>query len=143
MKKIVFLFLVLLFFDCNSVKNSSKLIPIISTRSRSEVPHINPRFNSGKIKPINYEIVDSIAVRMKNFPTVKFELEAHSDNIEIKNDSTIGKKRLAVIKKLLIQKGIKAENLFTIDYKDEYPIDTNETEVGRAFNRRVEIKIKK
>lgn len=69
-------------------------------------------------------------------------LEAHSDNKELINNPEIGIKRLKTIRKLLIRNGINPERISIVDLKSEYPIDTNETEIGRANNRRVEMKIK-
>jgi len=45
------------------------------------------------------------------------------------------------VKDYLIKNGIAAERLTAKGYADEVPIDTNETESGRANNRRTEFMV--
>lgn len=43
--------------------------------------------------------------------------------------------------KYLVSKGVPQSRVFHTGYGDERPIDSNETEEGRAVNRRVEFLI--
>ena len=45
-------------------------------------------------------------------------------------------------KNYLVSKGVKEEQLKTFYYGESKPIATNDTEVGRQKNRRVEMEIK-
>ncbi|HQN70871.1 MAG TPA: OmpA family protein, partial [Smithella sp.] len=50
-------------------------------------------------------------------------------------------RRANTVKTLLVQRGVAASRIETIGYGETMPVATNNTEVGRQMNRRVEIKI--
>jgi len=48
--------------------------------------------------------------------------------------------RADAVKNYLIRKGIENNRIHSMGFGNEFPVETNQTEEGRAKNRRVEIK---
>jgi outer membrane protein OmpA-like peptidoglycan-associated protein len=73
-----------------------------------------------------------------------FEIQGHTDDHgEDKANKYLSEYRAKEVLKFLIEHGIPEERLSYKGYGHKKPIDTNDTEIGRQNNRRVEIKIKK
>ena len=80
---------------------------------------------------------------MQNNPAVSIEISGHTDNVGNDNDNqTLSENRAQAIYNFLIENGIEADRLSYKGYGETQPIDTNDTEEGRANNRRSEFKIK-
>ena len=80
---------------------------------------------------------------MQNNPAVSIEISGHTDNVGNDNDNqTLSENRAQAIYNFLIENGIEADRLAYKGYGETQPIDTNDTEEGRANNRRSEFKIK-
>ncbi len=74
--------------------------------------------------------------------TLRIEISGHTDN---KGSAELNRKlseeRAKAVVDYLIQKGIDSSRLTYFGYGKDDPIETNETEQGRQFNRRTEFKI--
>ena len=83
--------------------------------------------------------LDKVAARMKEYDTAIFKIEAHISEDEINKElSSLPKKRALIIKNyLLLKHSIESSRLMTLNCDARAPIAPNETEEGRAFNRRV------
>ncbi len=80
---------------------------------------------------------------MQNNPAVIIEISGHTDNVGNDNDNqTLSEHRAQAIYNFLVENGIEADRLSYKGYGETLPIDTNDTEEGRANNRRSEFKIK-
>lgn len=76
-------------------------------------------------------------------PKAKLMLKGHTDSSGSRQGNIIvSKKRMAVIKKYLVSKGINASRIITKAYGESRPATTNRYPGGRQLNRRVEISIK-
>jgi OmpA-OmpF porin, OOP family len=88
--------------------------------------------------------VDSLVVIMKAYPNVAFRLEGHTDNT---GDAAANKKlsldRAIVVKELMIKGGIADARIGADGYGQEKPVAPNDTEEGRAKNRRTELVVEK
>ncbi|MEQ8315301.1 MAG: MotB family protein [Gammaproteobacteria bacterium] len=75
-------------------------------------------------------------------------VEGHTDNVPIATPSIptnwhlSSLRALSVTNALLEQEDLQSDRLQVIGYADSRPVDTNETNAGRARNRRVEIVIR-
>ena len=75
-------------------------------------------------------------------PTVKIELGGHTDNVgSAKSNQVLSNNRARAVYDYLLSQGVVAERLSTKGYGDTKPIADNNTEEGRAENRRTEFKI--
>jgi type IX secretion system PorP/SprF family membrane protein len=73
---------------------------------------------------------------------VKIQLEGHTDGdgTEAYN-MKLSKNRVEAVKKFLVANGVDADRIKTEHYGESKPIASNDTENGKARNRRVEMKI--
>lgn len=97
--------------------------------------------NSDKIKYAGIEL-DSIAQFLKLNKKATIIIEGHTDNTgNATQNLLLSKKRAEAIKQWLIAQKIEAARIQTIGYGDQQPIASNNTEAGRAINRRTSFKI--
>jgi len=96
------------------------------------------------IKTESYPYIDELATVLMAQPTWRLDIAGHTDNSgSDKTNMALSKARAEAVKSFLVQKGI-AENRINIYYFGESkPIASNDTEEGRAKNRRVEFRIVK
>lgn len=72
---------------------------------------------------------------------LRIEIAGHTDNVG--NDDynlALSKRRAEAVKKFLVQEGCSESLLEVVGYGEQKPISTNDTEKGRANNRRVEMR---
>ena len=81
---------------------------------------------------------------LKENPTVKVEIQGHTDNVgKDAANLKLSQNRADNIKKMLVLKGIAADRITAIGKGESEPVETNSTPEGRAKNRRIEITIGK
>ncbi len=72
-------------------------------------------------------------------------IEGHTDNIPTGklnvDNMVLSLRRAKAIANILISNGISPDRISVAGYGDTQPIDSNDTEEGRAKNRRVEVKL--
>lgn len=89
----------------------------------------------------NVELQKLITFLEKN-ATLKIEIGGHTDNVGSDDaNQVLSENRAKAVKDYLIKKGIAADRLTSKGYGETSPIDTNDTEEGRANNRRTEFTI--
>ncbi len=75
-------------------------------------------------------------------PKMHIELSGHTDNIgSADHNLTLSRNRAQAVYDYLVAKGISSDRLSYQGYGFNRPIDTNDTEQGRANNRRTEFKV--
>jgi outer membrane protein OmpA-like peptidoglycan-associated protein/tetratricopeptide (TPR) repeat protein len=75
-------------------------------------------------------------------PEVRIMLEGHTDNVGSREyNLELSENRARSVYDYLVNQGVEKERLEYEGYGFSQPIDTNETEVGRARNRRTEMRI--
>jgi outer membrane protein OmpA-like peptidoglycan-associated protein len=117
--------------DTNSIPKETQIIAAQFTKGSAEV---NGDADDSNLKKINdYLKLDSNAV-------VTIEGYASSEG-ELNFNINLSKQRAANYTNYLISKGISAKNLQSIGKGIDNPISTNDDEIGRSKNRRVEIKM--
>ncbi len=86
--------------------------------------------------------LDKIVQLMKENPTMKIEISGHTDNVGKPADNLkLSESRARAVVTYLTVKGIDPKRLSFKGLGDTKPIADNKTEVGRAKNRRTELKV--
>lgn len=83
--------------------------------------------------------LDDIAQAMMEYPGATARIEGHSDNTgnEAMNVD-LSRQRAEVVKSELVNRGVEASRLETSGVGSAIPVATNNSEVGRGENRRIE-----
>jgi outer membrane protein OmpA-like peptidoglycan-associated protein len=98
-------------------------------------------FGSDNIKPESLSAIEQVVDYLKKNPSVKIQIEGHTDNIGSDNgNQTLSDKRAIAVKNELVKKGISADRLTTKGFGSKQPITSNSSDIGRAQNRRVTIR---
>ena len=102
------------------------------------------QFNSYKLDSDSFPFLDELASVLLAEPSWKLELAGHTDNVGSEaTNLAMSKGRVEEVRKYLVSKGVPVGRITTSAYGESKPIATNDTEDGRAKNRRVEMKIVK
>jgi len=77
---------------------------------------------------------------LKSNPSARYRLEGHADERGTREyNLALGERRAQAIERYLQVQGVSSNQLETISYGEENPVDTRTTEAAYALNRRVEI----
>ncbi|MGE5108209.1 MAG: OmpA family protein [Sphingobacteriales bacterium] len=99
-------------------------------------------FGSIKIKKESYKVLDEVAKLLNENGEVRLIIEGHTDNIGTSEVNKIrSQQRADAIKTYLISKNVTESRMTAIGYGFDRPIADNNTQKGRAQNRRVEMKL--
>jgi len=114
--------------------------------SDSELPkdivfdHLNFDSSTTRLTPESDPTVANLVSIMKCYPAMHVRLEGYTDNT---GDSAANKQlsldRANAIQALLVQGGVDPDRISTDGWGDEKPVASNDTEEGRAQNRRTEL----
>jgi outer membrane protein OmpA-like peptidoglycan-associated protein len=98
-------------------------------------------FNEAEIKPTSEATISSIASVMQANPKLKISVVGHTDSLgPHEMNMRLSKQRAdAVVKELRTKHKIPAGRMFAAGAGFLAPLSTNDTEKGRALNRRVEL----
>ncbi len=99
-------------------------------------------FNKWNIKPESYPCLDEQVELMKNSPDLKVEIQGHTDSLGSQSyNQRLSERRAMSVKDYFVSKGIEKERLSTKGLGFSKPVATNDTEEGRAKNRRIEFQV--
>jgi OmpA-OmpF porin, OOP family len=93
------------------------------------------------IRKSSTKALDAAVKVLTDHPTIRIEISGHTD---IKGDHDhnldLSQRRAESVKKYLVEHGIDETRITTVGHGPDKPVDTNDTEKGRANNRRIEFK---
>ena len=101
----------------------------------------NILFETGKatLKPESMTEIEKVAAYMKKNPSVRFEVQGHTDNQgSDKINDPLSQQRAEAVVKALESLGVDGFNLRAVGKGSHEPVASNSTDEGRAKNRRVE-----
>ena len=99
-------------------------------------------FNSADILSSSQKVLDEFIVFLNDHPTMTISIEGHTDNVGSDEFNLIlSENRAKAVYNYLVNNGIDANRLQYKGFGKTNPIATNETEEGRAMNRRTEFVI--
>jgi outer membrane protein OmpA-like peptidoglycan-associated protein len=102
--------------------------------------YINFDFDKADIKLDSRPIIDQIVKLLKSNPDLNLTVEGHTDNIGTPSyNRKLSDARARSVLAALAAQGIDARRLKAVGYGQDKPIADNNTDSGRAQNRRVEL----
>lgn len=94
-------------------------------------------FDKYDIRPGDAEILKGNAALLMKHPTVKIQIEGHCDERgTIEYNLALGERRANSAKKYLVSLGMPADQISTISYGEEKPLDPGHNEEAWRKNRR-------
>lgn len=118
----------------------------MATGSASDLPkrfvfdHLNFESSTTQLTPQSNTTVTNVSKIMACYPNMKVELDGHTDNTGNPDaNKMLSENRADAVKSLLVQSGIDPQRITTQGFGDERPIASNDTDEGRARNRRTEL----
>ena len=97
-------------------------------------------FNKATLQPVSDGILQQVAGLLKATPTLKVEVQGHTDNVGgDAYNQTLSEARAKSVMAWLVAHGISADRMTAKGYGKTRPVADNGTDEGRAKNRRVEI----
>jgi len=97
-------------------------------------------FDKSTLKPEAKAILDKAAALLDKHERVVVEVAGHTDSIGTEQyNQALSVRRANAVKDYLVSKGVKASRLSAKGYGESQPVASNDTEAGRAENRRVEL----
>jgi chemotaxis protein MotB len=107
-------------------------------------------FDSGQaqVKPAGVKVLKPVSDVLNKISDKQIRIEGHTDNLNISpklqdrfktNWELSTARATTVVRYLIDQGGVDRQHLSAVGYADTHPLASNETEQGRASNRRIEI----
>lgn len=99
-------------------------------------------FNSAAVRPEFRPALDQVAQTLVDFPSTFVDVKGHTDSIgSAAVNQRLSEQRAVSVADYLSMRGVQQQRIATRGYGYTMPIASNDTEEGRAQNRRVEIKL--
>ena len=98
--------------------------------------------NSSILNSQTIAIIEQLTEFLNENPTVNISIQGHTDNVgDASANLKLSQDRARMVYELLVKNGIDSNRLSSTGYGASKPISTNQTEKGRALNRRTEFTI--
>ena len=99
-------------------------------------------FDRDTIRPEFRQDIQSLAEFMKTYPSVTTTVEGHTDSVGSDTyTQNLSERRANSVREALISEGVDSSRVSSVGYGEARPIADNETDSGRAMNRRVEAEV--
>ncbi len=97
-------------------------------------------FNKATLKPDAAPVIAEVVKLMKANPALRLEIDGYTDNVGARDYNVkLSGSRAAAVAAAVIGQGVDAGRLATAGLGPDKPVASNDTDEGRAKNRRVEL----
>ncbi|MBP9838751.1 MAG: OmpA family protein [Proteobacteria bacterium] len=101
-------------------------------------PDVHFDYDSSTVKSEEIDIIKNNAKMLAGDPTIRMELEGHCDKRgTAEYNLALGEERAKAVAAMMVNYGAKPEQLSTISYGEEIPLDPATSDKAYAKNRRV------
>lgn len=103
------------------------------------------RFDSGRatIDADSMGLLDRLIETALRCPTANIEVAGHTDSAgEAAANKILSEKRAQAVAEYLVKAGLPTDRLQAVGYGSQQPVATNDTDEGKAKNRRIEFLVK-
>ncbi|KAF1711693.1 MULTISPECIES: OmpA family protein [Pseudoxanthomonas] len=99
-------------------------------------------FGKANLKPQFYPALDNVASTLAQYNQTIVEVSGHTDSVgSDAANQTLSVQRANSVGNYLIGKGLVRERFEIVGFGETQPVASNDTDSGRALNRRVEIRV--
>jgi adhesin transport system outer membrane protein len=103
---------------------------------------VNFNLDKSDLRPDALPVLDESVETLKRYPELKVEIAGYTDYLNTEEyNQALSERRANAVMNYFISKGIAANRLTAKGFGESGPVANNETEEGRAENRRVELHI--
>ena len=122
-------------------QQSEAIESALNKSCRVEMPGIYFDTDRATLKPPSTRALTTIAELLRRHPQWRLGIEGHTDNTgEAAHNQDLSTRRAGAVSTALVRDfGIGSNRLTSRGFGASRPVDTNDTVVGRAHNRRVEL----
>ena len=118
---------------CPEIKAEARKVLNEATKS------IQFDFNKSTLKPSSFPKLQEMVKILNDYPDYSLSIAGHTDSKGEDNyNLRLSYERAAAARTYMLSRGIPAERIEARGYGETKPIATNDTEAGRALNRRVD-----
>jgi len=129
--------------DYNRIEDIVKKYQSHGTTESWYLVGVNFDFNKSKLRAESMPILYNAAEILLSHPDLNVEIQGYTDNIgSEKYNKKLSQKRAIAVRDYLIAKGVAASRLTAVGYGEANPVMDNRTASGRAFNRRIEFRVR-
>lgn len=128
-------------FQVGGKLDASIMAKMLTEQGKLALYGIQFDFNQATIKAESAQVLSQVAEMLKAQPDLKLSIQGHTDNVgKAAYNLDLSKKRAESVRDYLVRNhGVDAARLSTEGFGDTRPVAKNDTEGGRAQNRRVEL----
>ena len=119
-------------------------VPLSPLSSGSVIALRNIFFNTASydLLPASNAELDKLVKLMKANPSLRIELGGHTDNVGADAANlTLSDEPANAVRDFVVAKGIAADRITAKGYGETKPVASNDSEEGRAQNRRTEVTV--
>jgi outer membrane protein OmpA-like peptidoglycan-associated protein len=99
-------------------------------------------FNKATLQKESFAELDRVIPLFSQFPKLKIEIAGHTDGIgSDEYNQKLSESRANSVREYFLSKAVPSDRISAKGYGESQPVESNETEEGRAKNRRVEFRI--
>ena len=95
-----------------------------------------------QLNPGFFPVLDSVSVVLNKYPRTLLDIDGHTDNTgSPQYNQALSERRAVSVAQYLNSRGVDPRRLLVVGFGQTQPIAPNDSQAGRAANRRVEIRI--
>lgn len=104
--------------------------------------HLNFESATTQLTPDSNKTVSDLAQVLKAYPNAQVQIVGHTDNTgTAAANQVLSMARAEAVKGMLVSQGVGADRISTQGFGADRPVASNDTEDGRARNRRIELNV--
>ncbi|MBK7105784.1 MAG: OmpA family protein [Ignavibacteriae bacterium] len=114
----------------------------VTKRESFVLENVKFKFDKDELTEESKAILNNVANTLNRFPEEKIEILGHTDNIGTDEyNMDLSERRAKSVKNYLVTRGVVEDRLYTGGCGERKPVSDNDSEIGRAINRRIEFSI--